>query len=80
MNNIPSKEEIMNVNRQHPLSWNPLSNLSKFANQSEESFAEQNIAIQYNIKQIDKYRCTNGIESMRCTNNIVIYGAPGTGK
>ena len=80
MDNIPSKDEIMSVNRETPMVWNPVRNLSQFINQSEESFLEQKEAIQWIVKQINKYRNTNGQESMTCTNNIIVYGAPGSGK
>ena len=80
MDNIPSKDEIMSVNRETPMVWNPVRNLSWFINQSEESFLEQKEAIQWVVKQINKCRNTNGRESMTYTNNIMIYGALGSGK
>ena len=80
MENIPSAEEILSVDRESPLDWNPLRQFQQFENQSEESFFEQKSALQHIIKTINKFRTITGRESTNYTKNQIIYGAPGTGK
>ena len=59
MDDLPSKEKIMSVDRETILNWNLVQHLSQFANQSEESFLEQKEVNQWNVKQMNKYRYTN---------------------
>ena len=80
MESIPSEEETNNVDRENPLDWNPLTVFNQFQNQSEESYNEQKMALNLAIQVIDKYRSTTGNESRLYTKNLIIYGAPGTGK
>ena len=80
MATIPSEEEISNVDRESHIEWNPLLHFSQFENQSEESYIEQKRALSLVIKIIDKYRATTGNDSKTYTKNVIIYGAPGTGK
>ena len=80
MENIPSEEKIKNINRENPLDQNPLTYFEQFENQSLDSFNEQNIALSLSLQVIDKYRATTGNDSKTYTKNVIIYGAPGTGK
>ncbi|MDB4430362.1 GIY-YIG nuclease family protein [bacterium] len=77
---IPSKEDVLAAERDSPLQWDPLETVVRYEHQSNESFEEQQLAIELNVKQIKKYRNISGIESVTYTKNPVVYGAPGTGK
>ena len=41
VNNLPSKEEILQVHCYSPLDWNPAENLQQYEHQTNESFVEQ---------------------------------------
>ena len=80
MENILLEQEIENVDRNQPHDWNPISHFNQFQNQSEESFIEQKLALSLSIQIINKYKTISGSESRTYTKNVIIYGAPGTGK
>ena len=80
INNLPTQDEILQAHRHLPLDWNPLENLQQYEHQTNESFAEQEYAIEVFVKQIQKYRDISGNSGMTYTKNNVVYGAPGTGK
>ena len=76
--NIPTKEEMMGATVSDPLDWDAITLHSKFANQSEESYEEQHLAIQTCIGAIDSYRLTLFQDTY--TKNVGIRGFPGGGK
>ena len=73
--NIPSKEELMAATINEPLEWDAIESYSKFANQSEESFKEQKLAITTCIDAMDDYR--DSLCQGTCTKNVGIRGLPG---
>ena len=80
MENIPSEQEIEDVDRNNPHDWDPVSHFNQFQYQSDESYTEQKLALSLSIQIINKYKTISGRESRTYTKNVVIYGAPGTGK
>ena len=58
--------------------WNACNNFIKNNVQSERSFEEQQLAIKFYCKQIDKY-ATLGDETAN-TKNVGMCGFPGSGK
>ena len=80
LNEIPSRQQVLETTRELPLNWNPIHTFTQYEHQSDASFYEQKSAIEWNVRQINKYRTTNGQDSMVYTKNIIVYGAPGTGK
>ena len=53
--NFPSKEEILNIDRDNPMQWDPSEKFTRSSNQSIESFEEQQNILELNTKNIDKY-------------------------
>ena len=80
MNDILTRQQVMRVMRECPLQWDPIQTFTQYEHQSIESFTEQKAAVECNVQQIMKYRNTNGHESIIYTKNLIVYGAPGTGK
>lgn len=77
---VPSKDAVVEATRLSPLQWDPTQTLLQFENQSQESFEEQGVAIDFVVGQINKYRSFDGNASRVYTMNAVVHGAPGTGK
>ena len=77
---IPSRERVEQVSRSGPYNWNPSETLTCSDNQSEESFMEQRIAIDHITYHISKYRTPEASNAMTYTKNVIVHGAPGTGK
>ena len=65
--NFPSKEEILNIDRDNPMQWDPSKKFTRSSNQSIESFEEQQNILELNTKNIDKYASKNGVDSMTYT-------------
>ena len=80
LDNLPDQSEFDNVDREHPLDWDPMVSFQRFEHQTEESFKEQQEALRLNISKIDKYIDVNSQESLTYLKNMVTYGSPGTGK
>ena len=80
MDNLPDKTEFDNVDREHPLEWDPMASFQRFEYQTEDSFREQQEALRLTISKIDKYIDVNSQDSLTYLKNMVIYGLPGTGK
>ena len=77
--NIPTKEELLNATKAHPLNWNAVSSFTKNANQSEESYQEQRLAIKICCEDaIDKY--CNVDNQLTYTKHAGIRGFPVSGK
>ena len=67
----------MQVTRSTPLEWDAVQTLARYERQSQESFAEQREAVEWFVRQIDKYRTTHGHTGLTHTKNLIAYGAPG---
>jgi predicted GIY-YIG superfamily endonuclease len=74
--NIPSKEELTNATKGFPLNWDAVSSFSKSDCQSDASFNEQKLAIEYCSAAIENYCQLTNIFT-KCTG---IRGFPGSGK
>ena len=68
LSGIPSRDDIANVSKENPFEWNPIQVIGRNDNQSQLSFEEQQKALQLNIRQINKYKATNGHEATTYTN------------
>ena len=79
-NGIPAKDDIINIKRDTPIKWDPLTIFAQYQNQSLQSFNEQKKAIKLNVQHINKYATTIGHVSRTYTKNIIIYESPGSGK
>ena len=75
---LPSIDDIKCCSRNHPLDWDPVLNFRKHADQSQQSFDDQKLAIETNISAIDQYvNYTGQCLFVKCR---VIAGSPGSGK
>ena len=74
---IPTREEVESVTRYSILNWNPTESLVQYENQSDQSFAEQTLAVRLATSQIDKFM---NPMSLTCAKNPLISGKPGAGK
>ena len=73
---IPPKDDLMNAKKESPLNWNAVSSFTKNNIQSDESFEEQKVAIEYCCRACDTY-CILSNKFTKCTG---IRGFPGSGK
>lgn len=75
---MPTQEELLNATKENPVVWDPIAAFKKSPNQSEESYAEQKLAIEVAVASIKKAQSL--ADSHRITKNIGIRGFPGGGK
>ena len=52
---VPSKEELINARKDSPLSWDPISSFTKSDPQSNYSYDEYKLAMEYFSDAIDSY-------------------------
>ena len=76
--NVPSKDDLLEATKERPLDWNASASFSKNANQSDESFEEQQLAIETCCNAIDKYCSIDN--QLTFTKHVGIRGFPGSGK
>ena len=76
--NIPSPEHLMECTRDHPVIWNAEENYVQAPHQNISSFGEQKFAVTYACNTIDRYLDCSRQSTF--TKNLVITGAPGSGK
>ena len=75
---IPSIDDIKICSRNHPLDWDAVLNFRKHADQSQQSFDDQMLAVQNNVAAIDQYsNYTSQCVFVKCR---IIAGSPGSGK
>ena len=60
LSGIPSSDDLANVSRENKFDWNPIQAIFRNNNQSQQSFEEQQKALELNMRQINKYKATNG--------------------
>ena len=78
INNIPTKEQLMNATLENPCNWDAYNSMTQSSIQSEESFLEQKFAIKVCKQSIDTHcHMTN---QTTLTKSVVIRGTPGAGK
>lgn len=77
-NNIPTKQLLQSTSPTLTLSWDAVASFCKSNNQSNESYKEQQLAIQTTIDSIDSYRQFQTQSSY--TKNMGVRGSPGGGK
>ena len=75
--NIPPKEELLGATRENPLEWDLLASFQKSDIQSNESFAEQKLAVDVCVDSIRNFANPAHTNYVK---NTVITGAPGCGK
>ena len=75
---IPSYEDLMSATKDSPFEWDPVACHCKNDIQSDESYAEQQLAIRLTTNAIDRY--TSLSSNHLSTKNIGIRGFPGGGK
>ena len=80
LDGIPPKELLQTITRDNPINWDPLDTINQYRDQSNESFDEQKSVLKLSISYVKKYMATTGHDSTTYTKNVIIYGAPGTGK
>ena len=79
--NIPTQTSVESANRYSPISWNPTEIMIQFPSQNDASFQEQTLAVKTSVHSIDKYcGVVHGRNSLTYTKNIIVHGAPGSGK
>ena len=76
---IPERSSVEEADRNNPSHFD-LSSLVQSQNQTRESFDDQMLAIRTYADSILKYVTCNASDSMTLTKNVVVHGAPGTGK
>ena len=74
---LPTKRDVLNVSKCNPLQWDALKSFEKNINQSDESYAEQRLAIEVAINAIENY---SSIYNLNYTKNVGFRGFPGSGK
>ena len=74
--NIPSKNDLMNASKSHPLEWDPVTNYAQNEGQPPQSFDEQKTAIECCKAAVDKYIDFTDY-FVKCNG---IQGAAGSGK
>ena len=76
---VPSDEEVLYATKERPIEWNPLEVIKKSPNQSDESYEEQQFALEVGIRSIKQYTMVFGGD--RCLpRGVLNNGAPGAGK
>ena len=79
--NLPPRATVERATRYDPLSWDPVGNMERSENQNPASLEEQKLAIQMAVYSVNKYAAAvTGRHTLTYTKNVVIHGAPGTGK
>jgi len=74
---LPTKADVLNASKCNPLQWDALKSFKKNINQSDESYAEQRLAIEVAVNAIENY-CSIG--NLSYTKNAGFRGFPGSGK
>ncbi len=78
---IPPRERVESATRYDPVRWNPIDTMEQARDQSRASFDEQKVAVHAATYSINKYNGTvSGHRSLTYTKNVVVHGAPGSGK
>ena len=72
------QDEIFHATKEKPAIWDPISAIPKLSVQSQDSFREQQFALEIGIRAVDNYLRTFG--SRRVTKGVLYNGAPGAGK
>ena len=80
LDNLPNQSEFDNVDREHPLDWDPMVSFQRYQYQTEKSFREQQEALRLNISKIDKFMDVNSQDSLTYLKNVVTYGSLRTAK
>jgi hypothetical protein len=76
---LPTKKEILEASKFKPYEhWDPLTNIKKFSEQSEESFKEQKLALTMGVNAVNNYCQQFGPTTY--TRGLLVNGAPGAGK
>ena len=75
---VTSFEELMNATKENQLEWDAVSNFKRSPHQSEESYAEQYVAVKHCVKVIDRYCSVE--DQYTFQKSVVLVGAPGSGK
>ena len=79
--NLPSDSSLMNATLNDPIDWSPHETMELADSQTEESLIEQKEVMSVIVNAVDKY-CdpVRGREVTTQAKNIIVHGAPGTGK
>ena len=79
--NIPSRQDILNCDRNSPLDWNPVDDFQIVESQNQRSYDEQKLALDLIYRSVLKY-CgpLQGRRIDTYTKNPIIQGSPGSGK
>jgi hypothetical protein len=71
---LPTAEDLLGCTAETPANWTP--SLTRLPNQSPESIAEQQTALQDAMSRLDRYQ----LAGMEQTKSFVVIGGPGVGK
>lgn len=82
MPDIPTKNGVLKCSRDAPAKWvtNPIAAFVRHKEQSEESFAEQKLAVDIAVRSLVKYKQEFGKGACTYTKGEIITGVPGAGK
>ena len=75
---VPTEITILNATKTEPYEWNPLDVFSKSDCQSQDSYDEQQFAMEIGKRAVDHY-CAAFLKK-RVTKGVLNNGAPGAGK
>ena len=78
--NIPSQADVLACTKDQPINWDPVASFVKFSEQSDESFAEQLLAVTIGVRSIMRYSQQFGPNAVTFNKGNVVHGAPGSGK
>ena len=78
VDSIPSIEQSLNASKDNPFQWDPIKIMSRSNEQCEDSFTEQQFALNIAIRAIDRYKY--GFCGNSTTKGVLNNGAPGAGK
>lgn len=75
---VPAKDELLSATLSNPLEWDAVESMSKYDQQSQESYEEQKIAVMTAVDAIDSI--TDFTRQSSFTKHVGIRGFPGGGK
>ena len=75
---LPTKDDVLTATKAKVYDWDPLSIKQFEGNQSDESYAEQKMALTVGINAVNKY-CKQ-FQNQDYTKGVLTNGAPGAGK
>lgn len=78
---IPTIDELTSLRHHEYIDWDPYDEAVQSPNQSDESFAEQQVAMDLIMYTVKKYvGPIRGKGGSSLCKNVIIHGSPGSGK